>query len=61
MQTAAGAMEAGMDKKSIHAFKDSDEAGLFLSDFILEGDIILVKGSRGMKMENVLKYIEAGR
>ncbi|MBN2558707.1 MAG: UDP-N-acetylmuramoyl-tripeptide--D-alanyl-D-alanine ligase [Clostridia bacterium] len=55
-----GAEKAGMDGCSIHIFKDSDEAGALLKSILRPGDTVLVKGSRGMKMENVLKYTGDG-
>lgn len=57
---ADGAIEYGMSADNIHRFSDSDEAGMHLSRIIEKGDVILVKGSRGMKMENVIKYIRTG-
>lgn len=53
----AGAIEAGMQKENIFEFLNSTEAGDFLRDFIQTGDIILVKGSQGMRMERVVSAI----
>jgi UDP-N-acetylmuramoyl-tripeptide--D-alanyl-D-alanine ligase len=36
----------------------SDEAGALLADMIGPGDMVLIKGSRGMKMERVMETIE---
>lgn len=41
-----------MDKSS-QWFPTADEAAEFLKDFIQEGDVILIKGSQGMRMERV--------
>ena len=57
---AKGANEAGMPFSSINQFENSDMAGPFLAELVKKGDVILIKGSRGMKMENVIKYIETG-
>lgn len=54
-----GAFESGL-KRDISVFRTSDEATAFLEAMVAEGDTVLVKGSRGMKMENVLKYTEDG-
>ncbi|MCX8030234.1 MAG: UDP-N-acetylmuramoyl-tripeptide--D-alanyl-D-alanine ligase [Thermodesulfovibrionales bacterium] len=43
--------------ESIHV-PDSSKAAEELSHIIKEGDLVLIKGSRGMKMEKVLEYIE---
>ncbi len=51
---AKGALESGAREESIFAFGNNDEAGLFLEDFIKDGDVVLVKGSRGMKMEDIV-------
>jgi UDP-N-acetylmuramoyl-tripeptide--D-alanyl-D-alanine ligase len=35
----------------------SEDAGRELGNIMQDGDLVLIKGSRGMKMENVLEYI----
>jgi UDP-N-acetylmuramoyl-tripeptide--D-alanyl-D-alanine ligase len=51
------ALEAGMSKDSAWSFATSTEAGEFLKEFIKEGDIILVKGSQGVRMEKAVAII----
>ncbi len=55
--TAEGAIASGLKEKHIHQFGTSTEAGEFLKDFIKEGDVVLVKGSQGMRMEKVVERI----
>jgi UDP-N-acetylmuramoyl-tripeptide--D-alanyl-D-alanine ligase len=38
-------------------FEDKNEAGVFIDSLIYEGDIILIKASRGMKMEDITSYL----
>lgn len=52
-----GAKEEGMDENNILEFKDSNDAGEFLKDFIKKGDFILVKGSQGTRMEHTVEKI----
>ncbi len=52
-----GALEAGMNEKNILEFDTAYEAGDFIKTFIQEGDMILVKGSQGMRMERVVGEI----
>ena len=56
---ARGAKEAGMSEDSIFYFPFNEEAGLFIQDRMKEGDIVLVKGSRSMKMEEIVYEIMA--
>lgn len=46
-----------LPKENIMSFDNSDEAGEYLKNFIQEGDIVLVKGSRAMKMEKVVEVL----
>ncbi len=50
-----GAWEAGLPKSSGWSFDAAEEAGQFLEDRVRPGDAILVKGSREMRMERVLR------
>jgi UDP-N-acetylmuramoyl-tripeptide--D-alanyl-D-alanine ligase len=52
-----GALEVGMNSEQIFNFLDSYKAGEFVKTFIKSGDVILVKGSQGMRMERVVGEI----
>ncbi|MDD5749371.1 MAG: UDP-N-acetylmuramoyl-tripeptide--D-alanyl-D-alanine ligase [Patescibacteria group bacterium] len=56
---ASGAKAAGMSEDKIYHFPYNSEAGIFLQERIKEGDLILVKGSRGAKMEEIVCEIMA--
>lgn len=56
---ARGAIDAGMSDDRIYHFPQTFEAGIFLQERLKEGDVILVKGSRGMKMEQIVYEIMA--
>jgi UDP-N-acetylmuramoyl-tripeptide--D-alanyl-D-alanine ligase len=43
--------------KNIYSFDTHNELGKSLHDFMRSGDIILLKGSRGMLMEKILAYL----
>jgi UDP-N-acetylmuramoyl-tripeptide--D-alanyl-D-alanine ligase len=49
------ALARGFDAKRIHHVKNSAEAGRLLAEIAAPGDMVLVKGSRGMKMEKVFE------
>jgi len=54
-----GALEEGMAQNDVFNFKNSDEAKMFIQNRIKEGDIILVKGSQGIRMERIVLEIMA--
>jgi UDP-N-acetylmuramoyl-tripeptide--D-alanyl-D-alanine ligase len=53
------ARKQGFAKDKIFKFSQAEEAGLPLQEKIEEGDTILIKGSRSMHMEKVVKEIMA--
>jgi UDP-N-acetylmuramoyl-tripeptide--D-alanyl-D-alanine ligase len=50
---ADGAIEMGMDPKKVFYFKDKGCAMALLDCIVKERDVVLVKGSRGMRMEEI--------
>jgi UDP-N-acetylmuramoyl-tripeptide--D-alanyl-D-alanine ligase len=54
-----GAIEAGMPASQAHFFDESAAAAAFLADFVRPGDLLLVKGSRGVKMERIVEALHA--
>ena len=57
--TRESALKNGLDNDQLFHFNDNDEIGKFLISRINSGDIILVKGSQGMRLERVVKEIMA--
>lgn len=51
------AIEAGLPKEKAFWFSDSEEAGAALKKVVGEGDVVLVKGSQGIRTEKVVKAI----
>jgi UDP-N-acetylmuramoyl-tripeptide--D-alanyl-D-alanine ligase len=55
---AEGAAAAGMDRAQILSFSDSIEAAGGIVPHLREGDLILVKGSRGVRMERIVEALK---
>jgi UDP-N-acetylmuramoyl-tripeptide--D-alanyl-D-alanine ligase len=49
---------AGMSEDQVVTLKDSQEAIEYLQDWVGENDVVLVKGSRGMKMDLIVAGLE---
>ncbi|HXP79933.1 MAG TPA: UDP-N-acetylmuramoyl-tripeptide--D-alanyl-D-alanine ligase, partial [Verrucomicrobiae bacterium] len=54
-----GAVEAGHPAGQSKFFASSAEAGAFVGNLIERGDILLVKGSRGVKMERIVEALDS--
>ncbi|HYL68237.1 MAG TPA: UDP-N-acetylmuramoyl-tripeptide--D-alanyl-D-alanine ligase [Candidatus Limnocylindria bacterium] len=53
------AVAAGHPKEQVQFFDNSVEASKFIAEFVTRGDLLLLKGSRGVRMERILEAIEA--
>ena len=58
---ARGAVEAGMDERRVFVASNHEEAAGILADRLRQDDVVLVKGSRGMKMERVIEALKTRR
>ncbi len=58
-ETKKAAIEAGMDEDRVVQFSTNLEAGKFVQAKMKPGDVVLVKGSRAMQMEYVVKELMA--
>jgi UDP-N-acetylmuramoyl-tripeptide--D-alanyl-D-alanine ligase len=58
-QIVEGAVAAGLPRAQTKFFASSEEASDFLSGFVAPGDLLLVKGSRGVKMERIVEALLA--
>jgi UDP-N-acetylmuramoyl-tripeptide--D-alanyl-D-alanine ligase len=55
------AVEAGHSKGRAKFFENSQEAAKFIEQFVRPGDLVLLKGSRGVRMERILEAIDNRR
>ncbi len=55
-----GAVRKGMDREACRHFDSREELAAALKTFVREGDAVLFKGSRGMKLEEVVEALEKG-
>jgi UDP-N-acetylmuramoyl-tripeptide--D-alanyl-D-alanine ligase len=54
-----GAVEGGHPAEHANFFPSSAEAAEFITGMVQPGDLLLVKGSRGVKMERVIEALDA--
>ena len=55
---AETALSAGLDPEQIHSFSDSDQAVEYLNRVLTDNDVVLVKGSHGMRMDRIVASLE---
>ncbi len=53
----AGAREGGMSASDVRFFENSEQAAAALLDEIREGDLVLIKGSRGVQTDKIVKLL----
>jgi UDP-N-acetylmuramoyl-tripeptide--D-alanyl-D-alanine ligase len=53
-----GARGAGMSEGATRFFESADEAAAALIEFVRPGDLVLVKGSRGVHTEKVVEALK---
>lgn len=53
-----GAREAGFDEANLRHFADAEAAGAFLRAFVQPGDLVLIKGSRGVGLDKAVAMLE---
>jgi UDP-N-acetylmuramoyl-tripeptide--D-alanyl-D-alanine ligase len=56
---AEGAAGTGMNPAAIHRFADASAAAAAIPHLVRDGDLVLVKGSRGMRTETIVDKIKA--
>ncbi len=61
MAVARGAATAGVDAARVRRFDDVDAMAAAVRADTKAGDLVLVKGSRGMRLERVVDALVPGR
>ncbi len=56
---AEGAIDAGFPQKEVYSFDSSQTVAKFLTGVIEKGDIVLLKGSQGVRLERAVEAIMA--
>jgi UDP-N-acetylmuramoyl-tripeptide--D-alanyl-D-alanine ligase len=56
-QLVDGAASVGIPRDHLKFFSSSEDAANFLQSFLQSGDLLLVKGSRGVKMERIVEAL----
>jgi len=54
---AEGALQAGMDESNIWQYEDTARAGRELQSLLKSGDLVLVKGSQGIRTEIIVEEV----
>lgn len=54
---AKGALAAGMTEEQVKFFDSNEGAKVYLRNLLKAGDVVLVKGSRAVKMEEIVNFV----
>ncbi len=55
---AKGALEMGLEQDQVHSFDNNNGVINFIKNTLKYKDSILIKGSRGMKMEQIVQFLQ---
>lgn len=55
------AINKGFPSEKVHHVDSNEKAAELLDSWLSPKDLVLIKGSRGMKMEEIIEYIKRGR
>lgn len=55
---AEGAVESGMNKKNVYSFDNNEGLCQHIYDILKDGDVVLLKASRSMHLEEIAEYLE---
>jgi UDP-N-acetylmuramoyl-tripeptide--D-alanyl-D-alanine ligase len=58
---AAAALQSGLTKNSIASFDTTDQVTVYLNKLLKAGDIALIKGSHGMRMDRIVAALEVNK
>jgi len=53
-----GAIERGFDERNTRFFAQAEAAADFVADTVRRGDLVLIKGSRGVRLEKVVQALQ---
>lgn len=56
---AEGALESGFNKKELYSFDSSKTVAKFLIGVVEKGDLVLIKGSQGVRLERAVEAVMA--
>ena len=55
---AEAARQAGLDASHVVSFETSDAAAAAMAEYVAPGDLVLVKGSRGLRTDRVVDRLK---
>lgn len=56
---AKGALNSGLDEERIFQYEDAARAGRELELMLMKGDLVLIKGSQGVRLEHIVEEVMA--